>query len=371
MEPLKHIIAFMILIMLVSCSKEEVEGNFQPQETYKVPISWDVKPLNGQSSPSSSSSSTKALVNNNLLETACTPKPHGTGESIGLWGKYELQSIGQTLTKVEFDATPLVFAPKDTDTNPYNSWNYPGEAKFWERECLYDFRACYPLALMSSLMTQMDATMFQGGPINTMTLQEDILVAAMRVNTSNVNPRGPIQINLEHIFAALRFKVKAVDGFVPPSGEGVTSCWLQNQSSATDLFSPSGYLVHSGNDRPEIKWYPYESSSAPMYEWKHQGVSFARENVLYCSNNGMKGSEYTCNDGWLLVVPQQVKAGSLRFCYTLKNAGNEVFSVEIPSITYEHGKQYTYVLEISGSEAHVTLTIAPWNYMESSYDITM
>ena len=181
MEPLKHIIAFMILIMLVSCSKEEVEGNFQPQETYKVPISWDVKSLTEQM-PSS-----RALMNNNLLETACTPKPHGTGNSIGLWGKYELRANNvQALTKVEFDAVPLTFASKDIDSNPYSSWNYPGEAKYWEKDCAYDFRACYPQGLMTSLMTQMDATMFQGGPINTLKLQEDILVSAMRVNTANI-----------------------------------------------------------------------------------------------------------------------------------------------------------------------------------------
>jgi hypothetical protein len=85
----------------------------------------------------------------------------------------------------------------------------------------------------------------------------------------------------------------------------------------------------------------------------------------------MKGSEYTNNDGWLLVVPQQVKPGSLRFYYTLKQAGSEVFSVEIPAITYQAGKQYTYMLEIKGSSADVSLTIAPWNHLESSYEVEM
>ena len=79
--------------------------------------------------------------------------------------------------------------------------------------------------------------------------------------------------------------LKAVDGFVPATGEGVTSCWLQNKTNATNLFSPSGYLVHSGNASPDITWHPYESSAAPMYKWKHQGVSFDKENTLYTSNN--------------------------------------------------------------------------------------
>ena len=85
----------------------------------------------------------------------------------------------------------------------------------------------------------------------------------------------------------------------------------------------------------------------------------------------MTGSEYTTNDGWLLVVPQKVKAETLRFYYTLKYTGEQIYSVNIPAITYEHGKKYTYMLEISGSDVEISLTIAPWNKMDSSYDINL
>jgi hypothetical protein len=176
---------------------------------------------------------------------------------------------------------------------------------------------------------------------------------------------------MQHIFAAIKFKVKAADGFTPASGEGVTSCWLQNKSDAKNLFSPSGYLVHSGNVGPVITWYPYESSKAPMYVWKHQGMNFETEKTLYTSNAGLDGSEYTHNDGWILVVPQTVKEGTLQLCYTLKNAGSQVFSANIPAVEYEHGKKYTYVLSITGSGVNIALTIKPWNHLDSSYDITI
>ena len=224
---------------------------------------------------------------------------------------------------------------------------------------------------MTTLMTQMDATIFQGGPINTSTLQEDILVAAIQIDTRSTNLSEAVPLDMKHIFASIKFKVKAVDGFVPATGEGVTSCWLQNKTNATNLFSPSGYLVHSGNASPDITWHPYESSAAPMYKWKHQGVSFDKENTLYTSNNELEGEQYTHNNGWLFVVPQTVKEGTLQFCYTLKNSGEQVFPVNIPAITYEEGKQYTYMLEVRGSEVGVKLTIAPWNYLESSHDITI
>ena len=368
MAKFSHIFLLLILTSLfVGCAQEADSLLPEPLPASKTPIQWSVAPV----APVRPTAPMRALVTNDLMQQTCTPVANGTHESIGLWGQYTSSESSTPGIVVEFNAAPLTYAPKAEDTNPHNDWNYPGDVKYWEVRSVYDFRACFPQQLMTSLMTQMDATIFQGGPINTSVLQEDILVAATQVNTLTSDLVLPVRLNLQHIFAAIKFKVKAVYGFTPPNGEAVTSCWLQNQSSATDLFSPSGYLVHSGNVNPEIKWYPYEASTAPMYEWQHSGVSFTQENTLYTPNNGMKGSAYTNNDGWLLVVPQQVKAGSLRFYYTLKQAGSEVFSVEIPAITYEPGVQYTYMLEIKGSSADVVLTTAPWNYLESSYDVVM
>lgn len=319
---------------------------------YTYPISWSINP-----------EETRALANNNKLQSTCTPTADGSNESIGVWGDY---TLGSNATIKEFIATPLTYI-----SGTYNSWEYPGEARYWESQAVYDFRACYPQRLMTSLMTQMDATMFQGGPINTAVLQEDILVAATQVDTRTATLSDPVRLDMKHIFAAIMFKVKATDGFVPALNEGVTSCWLQNSSNETNLFSPSGYLVHSGNLSPRILWHTYESSTAPMYMWEHEGVDFSIENTLYTTNGDMTGKEYTHNDGWLLVVPQTVKEGTLSFCYTLKNAGKQVFTVNIPPITYEYGKKYTYLLEIRGSEVNLKLTIKPWNYLESSYDITL
>lgn len=342
------------LLTLAGCA-QETDMFPEPSPVYETPISWSIE-----------SEETRALANNNLLQSLCTPLTDGSNESVGVWGDYTKESDNNVENVKEFIATPLTYIP-----GSFNSWEYPGEAKYWETPAVYDFRACYPQRLFTSLMTQMDATIFQGGPINTMVLQEDLLVAATQVDTRTANLSEPVKLNMQHIFAAVKFKVKAAYGFTPAVDEAVTSCWMQNNSNGTDLFSPAGYLVHSGNSSPEITWHLYESSSAPMYVWKHQGVDFGIENTLYTSNDGMEGEEYTHNNGWLLVVPQTVKAGTLDFCYTLKNAGSQVFSVSIPSITYEHGKQYTYMLEIRGAEVELRLTIRPWNHLDSSHDITI
>lgn len=314
---------------------------------------------------------TRALVNDDILRTSCTPDNNGDYESIGIWGQYTTEDSGQQVPFTEFNGVPLVYATKATDSNPYNNWNYPGDGRIWQYNAQYDFRACFPQTLMTSLMTQMDATIIQGGPINTSVIQEDLLVAATRISTMDGIPNDPVKLNMKHVFSALRFKVRTAEGYTTPDHESITSCWLQNQGNGTDLFSTSGYLVHSGNIAPEIRWYTYESSSVPMYMWEHSGVSFTNETALYTANGNRTGKEYTKNDGWLLVVPQQVKAETLQFCFTMSSTGNTIFKVNIPAITYKPATRYTYILEISGASVSLNLTIAEWNKLDSTHDIVM
>ncbi len=352
--------ALFLLLTFVACAENEAPAEEPLLEETDGLICWDVQ---SYAIPQS-----KALVDSDVLQTACG----SGGESIGIWGEYTMTTDEGTSTTTVFDATPLTYGKKNDETtnNPYNDWNYPGKPKFWKMGATYLFKFCFPQARMMNLMTDVTPEVIQG-PVNTSEIQEDLLVASAYVDTNTANLAQPVPLKMQHIFAAIRFKVKAVEGFTPATGEGVTSCWLQNKTNDNNLFSPAGYLVHSGNAEPVITWHTYESSSAPMYKWEHNGVSFESENTLYTPNEGKTGEEYTHNDGWVLVVPQTVKAETLQFCYTLKNAGNQVVSVNIPPVTYEHGKQYTYVLEIRGSEADISLTVKPWNHLDSSYDITL
>lgn len=347
-------VSFAGLLLLAACEAETVTPQVQPT---RQSIRWSI-----------SSAQTRAMVNDDILQSSCVPEESGNYQSIGIWGQYTVEEFGQQNTYTEFSATPLTFAKKPGDTNPYNDWNYPGDTRYWRMGAKYDFRACYPQKRMTELMTQMDATIIQGA-VNTSVLQEDLLVAAAQVNTSRVTPNGPVSLEMKHIFSALKFKIMPKEGYTPPAQEGVTACWLQNTGNTTDQFSPSGYLVHSGNADPQITWYAYESSAQPMYKWEHAGLSFATEALMYSANGTTAGQEYTTNDGWLLVVPQPVKEGTLQFCYTLKSTGSEVFRANIPAITYEYGKRYTYILYISGAGVEVKLKISEWNKMDSTHDI--
>jgi hypothetical protein len=189
--------SYILLIALFgfgNCAQDVDSPHPEQGPELMYPISWSTPMVQGIN--------TRALVNNSLLEESCTPSG---GRSIGVWGQSVVTSGEQSSTYQDFVATPLTFAPKAEDSNPHNNWNYPGEAVFWRSNAIYDFRACYPQDVMTSLMTQMDATVFQGGPINTSALQEDILVAATHINTRTADLSKQVPLDLRHIFAALKF----------------------------------------------------------------------------------------------------------------------------------------------------------------------
>lgn len=343
MKKLDYLYSFLtVLLILAGCT----QGSDSISESSEFPVSWNVN--------LEQSTNARALVDDVVLQTSCTKTTDETNESIGLWGQY---TIGDQAVRV-FEDTPLTYES--------GVWKYTGNTRYWRPGAVYDFRAYYPQSLMNELMTTKSATSFQG-TINTSEVQEDILVTALQVDTKTANLYDAVPLKMHHVFAAIKFEVKAADGFTPPDGEGVTSCWLQN--SATGLFSTSGTLTHSGNAIQQISWEKGASTADPMYMWEHEGLSFDTENTLYASNNGGVGNKYTNNDGWLLVVPQQVNAETLTFCYTMKKTGNQVFSVNIPAVVFEPGQRYTYTLEISGSGATLSLGILPWNEKELSSNI--
>lgn len=357
MMKFSRIIALLtISIIAAGCAQEVDEPLPEPQPARKA-ISCGISGVAGLS--------TRTLVTNDYLKALCAA---GTGtESIGLWG--EFVNAG---TRIEiFNAEPLTYGEKAQDTNPYNDWNYPGETRYWNSGMLYDFRACFPQDLMTSLMTQMDATNFQG-PINTKNTQDDILVGATQVNTQT-SPPNVVDIELQHIFAAIRFQVKAAEGYTPSGDEGVVACWLQNQGTTDDLFSLAGYLLHTGNETPEIHWTPYSSVFEELYRWEYPtGINFNYEpHSLYVPNGTNVGELYTRNDSWIMVIPQTVKDGSLKFFYKMKHTADKVFSVTIPAITYQPGVQYNYILEIRGASATISLTIQDWNKLDASHDVEL
>ena len=338
-----------------------------PSDQEKLPIVWQVQ--------SQKAVESKALINDNsALQQACTPDSEGKSESIGIWGSYEVDAY----TFLEFDAVPLTYAAKvGNTTNPSHMWNYPGDNKWWEPGAKYIFRACFPMKTMQELMSEINPKIIQG-MVTTSTVQTDLMAASAYVEATGENMSKTVQLQMRHLFSAVKFSVKAKQGYSPGNDEKVNSCWLENKDDNGGRFSTSGYLVYSGIvDSESIVWTKSSSNSNKMYYWEHKnGISIPLSTVaasaLYVndSDETTPGDIYCNNENWVLIIPQK-NDGSLHFGYTLSNAGSLEFKVPIPAITYEPGKLYNYVLEISGADAQITLTIADWNQLDSSYNIVL
>ena len=124
----------------------------------------------------------------------------------------------------------------------------------------------------------------------------------------------------------------------------------------------------------------YAASGTPFYQWENgEGLLITTDNMATVYTTG----SYADNNGWLLIIPQE-SDGTVNLCFQTKSGGDVVHRVRLPlktgvdksGDTAENGtwfapaRRYAYSLLITPTAVDVTLGIAGWNELESSYDIT-
>lgn len=343
------------------------------------------------------SGKTKSLIESTeLLQQACTPAAQGgSGQSIGLWADRTENST--TVSNILGKNTQIIYDPTTTSGNPYNSWNYAGDPKKWNTNSVgvdpgvYKFRAYFPQS--TKIVESSNATNFIVD-FNTSTEQVDLLVAYNLIEASKFDLYTPVPLRFKHALSALQFQLKFKDGYL--EDDALTSFWLQN--GVTEDFSNVGMMVYGltdeaiGLNEPEgIRWTG--SSQEPyyhkMYNWENsKGVPFGNKEgittiatayTLPESTN--EGKKYAQNEGWILIIPQK-SAGTVSMNFTTKKGGATVYTIPLPKITgtddekenpsgeyFLPGYRYTYTFTLTKTHADVTLGIAPWNELDSSYDI--
>ena len=323
---------------------------------------------------------TKSLISSTeILEKTCTPKEQGgNGENIGIWA--DRTEGGNTELNVLGNDTKLIFDKTTVGGNPYNPWNYSGEPKRWRDpdNGIYKFRAYYPTNITIENMSDADNFVVV---YNTFLMQKDLLVAYNKVEASTFDLRTPVPLRFRHALAAIRFQVKFKEGY--PENDALTSFWLENKE--TNGLSYIGMMVYglSETDPEGIQWSEsaYETK---MYSWEDsEGVTFTDTQfaTAYTGKNPTTGTGFTKNDGWLLIIPQKSE-GTVTMHFKTKKGGNAEYNLTIPKITgtdekgenpsgdyYLPGYRYTYTFTLTKTDADVTLSIAPWNQLDSSFEI--
>lgn len=376
---------------------------------------------------------TKSLIEGvDYLQRACTPKETvyktnegdgsvvmGLGQTLGIWADYtiNIDGVKQEVSNV-FSETSLIYNPESNDAVESTRWEYLSNPAYWVLGGEYAFRAYYPknelnisekLSNAKTLVVEM----------NTATHQRDVLLAHKRIDTSKDGFKitDPVVLNFRHAMSAMMFKFKFYDGNdgVFYSNDAITSCWLE--ADEDESFAITGFMIYgNGTDYDEgpIQWRNqyYPQKSIKFYRWTcSQGVPFgntkpsgdeawdASKHQTVATAYTVKGTGTNDNgvvflnqDGWIVTIPQKSN-GKLKLCFTTKAGGNAVFSVLIPAKTgtslekynadpytlenqkdpdgtdWIPGYRYTYTVSLSKTEADVNLSIAPWNRLDSSYNI--
>lgn len=359
---------------IFACSNDD--DTFVAQADAPQPIRFDIAGVD-------SIQTTRTLIENyNDLRNACTPtvatRPEYLGEEIGIWGDC---IAGDVTQKNIFPNASLYYNNKaggnpnvDDDTNI--GWNYPGEDLYWSAGGIYKFRAYYPRNEINDRIAETsDATEFIVGYYTTQ-MQCDMMVAYNKIDTKTYDLDQPVSLVMQHTLAALKFIFQFEEGLYET--DKITSCWLQNDEKLD--FASVAMFRYGTEENPTImEWR--ESYSPESYEkiyyWEYSGgLTFERQSgsntpaVAFTSDgtDNQTGKQYVNNDGWLIVIPQKLTAG-VKLCFTTYEGGSTVYSGYIGNITFEPGKRYTYTVNISKTNMDMTLSIAPWNKYDSSFDI--
>lgn len=341
------------LLLMTSCGNDnEMDIPTSYPEATAFPISCSAHAASAASNSRTLIDGDTQAERDAALQAACTP---GTGgDAIAIYGSYTPNSGGDATTV--FDNTALVYDASvgtNDETNQIN-WNYANE-QYWAKDATYDFRACYPQNALSGSSTALSGT------YNTLTTQKDLMVAYTQVNTATYNLSQPVSLQMNHALAAVCFKVKSEDGSMMTL-KSLSFSGLYTQGTLT--YSPTG----DDTSAKRTDWTNLALSSA--YEWRQGGLTFNSNETLVTHYSSTSLADYA-EDGFLLIIPQvcrpQLKLATAQKEY---NAAN-LYS-DLSGTTYEPGKKYTYIVSVSPAEQlTVTLSVKPWNNLNSSHDLTI
>lgn len=331
---------------------------------------------------------TKALVESDAnLQNACSATG---GKGIGIWSAYKQDSVIVKNVLGNSDGDVCLVYREGTTWDNYRFWTYSETATKWVIGAEYTFYAYYPMHAVDEITTS-DITTFVLD-YNTEQYQEDLMAAYAFVNTKSTSfiQENPIQLEMKHTLAAIKFRFSFInrDGSTYKDSDALTAFWLENTVSgkgiATTGILAFGTLKEDGTvDGNSITWYhedhPEPSNSAAVrkiYEWEDAvGVDFSstetsRVAAVAYSTDTDDNQKYAVNDGWLLIIPQETDE-TVQICFKLKTTGELVHRINLPATIYEAGKRYTYDIRFGRTSMYLTLKIAAWNELQSSYDISM
>ncbi len=368
-------IGTLLLMVMPSCISTQKD---EPKVDSNDYITWDVVAEGAMQG--------RALVENDThLQEACSSR-----KAIGIWSAYELDGeVTENVLGNEYGDVALMYQV-NTEWDNYMWWTYAQEASKWVYGAKYTFNAYFPMSVVNEISSSNVSTFVI--EYNSERYQEDLMTAYAFVDTKAPSFRAgvPVKLKMLHTLAALKFQFSFIneDNTTFDDSDAITAFWLENtlmgRGVATTGVLAFGTIDENGVMNGEhIHWYPEyypepstASNTKKIYAWEDaNGVTFSStttgRNIAVAYSTDSDGKQkYAVNNGWILTIPQETD-GTAQICFKLKNTGDLVHHVSLPTTTYEAGKRYTYDIRFSQTNVTVSLKIAAWNELKSTQDIPL
>lgn len=356
-------------VLMLSCN-DSTTATYTLQAD--MPIRMDVAPT------------TRAIIeDDDDIKEACNPTLGG--ESIGIWSSYEIDGVTTNNILGNPNGSVALQYIADTEWDNYGGWTYGENAETWKAKAKYTFNAYFPMDVVNEISTS-DVSTFVID-YNTEHYQDDLMTAYTFVDTASVgfNASTPVTLNMLHTLAAVRFQFefRNSDETTYEDSDHLTACWMENTLAGSGIATTGilafGTVDSNGTvDGEHIHWY-YEdypqpsitSSPRKIYAWEDAaGVAFGSTTSSATKATAHSTGDGLYSNGWVVIIPQQTD-GSVQLCFQLATTGDLVHRINLPATTFEAGKRYTFGIRFGQSGINLTLGIADWNELKSSYNIVL
>lgn len=339
---LKYNILVIFTLCLLSCRKTDVdEGVFALSFNARAQdIEQEVKAGAGE-----------GIVKTE--EARLKDKPFGV---YGVWNDTE-KSIGGN----------NVFLQSTAQEVKYNSgtseWKY-SPVQYWKLNKFYRFRAYHPYSGDSFTVNPSSSADNILIEYNIIPGKEDLLVGFAAVEAKVANIKEEVKFEFQHALCGLQFKIALKN--VPEIADGdkdyITEFHIEGLIPTGTLrytYDPSDVLL------PIIDWIATYYDSGSYFNWTGE-KAFPK----YKGDNAVNIFDGT--DQMVFCIPQTCSSANDKpttVHFKTRSGGDAENSAVLPTLAWEPGKIYTYILLVNKSDLEIKVSIKDWKEIQSSEDV--
>ena len=279
-------------------------------------------------------------------------KPFGV---FGVWNDTEESTGGNN---VFLQST----AQKVTYNNGVDKWEY-SPVQYWKLNKFYRFRAYHPYSGDSFTVnpsSSADNIMIE---YNVVPGQDDLLVGFQAVEATIDNIKEKVKFAFQHALCGLQFKIalKNVAEIADSDTDSITEFHMEGLIPTGTLrytYDPSDVLL------PIIDWIATYYDSGSYFNWTGN-----KEFGKYNGSNAIDIFDGASN--MVFCIPQTCSSssGATTIHFKTLSGGDAENSAVLPTLAWEPGKIYTYILLVNKSDLEIKVSIKDWKEIQSSEDV--